>query len=544
MRRCSFALVIGLVLAAFSGGVSAQFESVGNLQFPTSGSPEAQKHFLRGVAILHSFGWKQAIAEFQAAQKLQPDFAMAYWGETLCYNHPLNTEQDAASPRKVLGRLGATTADRLAKAPTEREKGFLQAVELLWGDGDYRARRVRYMESMERLYAKYPADAEVALFYAVSLLSGGRALDDSTFRLEMKAGAIAQSIFAENPNHPGAAHYSIHAFDDPVHAPLGLRAARAYAKIAPAVSHARHMPTHIFIQHGMWSEVAVQNASAYEAAHDLWQPGDSVGDMIHSLDWGQYGYLQLGDYERARQSIELIQGVVQRSDAGRARGALALAKARYVVETQEWKVAPVADDAAAATLLAVGMSAAETGDLSTAAQAEAKLKEIVEKRSAGKVSESAHDHGAGSAGASMTALPENAKSAAIMYREVAALVRLAKGKESAEEAVSLLTEATRIEESMRPPNGAADPIKPSHELFGEVLLEIGRPAEAVKQFETSLSRMPNRALSLLGIARAHAKNGDRAKASEHYRKLTDIWKGRETLPAFQEAKRFLTSEEP
>ena len=163
-----FALVIALALVA---PASAQLENVGNLSFPTSGSPEAQRHFLRGVAILHSFGWKQAIAEFKLAQKAQPDFAMAYWGETLCYNHPLNSQQDAKNPRAVLARLGPNRAARLAKAPTAREKGFLEAVEELWGEGDWRQRRVAYMNAMERLHKQFPNDDEVTTFYALSLLS-------------------------------------------------------------------------------------------------------------------------------------------------------------------------------------------------------------------------------------------------------------------------------------------------------------------------------------------------------------------------------------
>jgi hypothetical protein len=237
-RRLPFAAP--LMLVAFLGSpVAAQLESVGNLRFETSASPEAQKHFLRGVAILHSFGWKQAIAEFQAAQKIDPDFALAYWGESLCYNHPLAPEQDGKTPREVLARLGATPEARLAKAPTAREKGFLRAVEDLWAEGpqkdDWRARRVAYMEAMARLHQEFPDDDEVTTFYAVSLLSGARALEDNTFRLEVKAGALSMDVFNRNRNHPGAAHYIIHSFDDPIHAPLALDAADAFADIAPAV---------------------------------------------------------------------------------------------------------------------------------------------------------------------------------------------------------------------------------------------------------------------------------------------------------------------
>ena len=308
--RSSWLLGLGVPTAA-------QLENVGNLTFPTSASPEAQRHFLRAVAILHSFGWKQAIAEFKLAQKAEPDFALAYWGETLCYNHPLTAEQDAKNPREILARLGPNTAARLAKAPTPREKGFLQAVEALWGDGEWRARRVAYMEAMERLHKQFPNDDEVTTFYALSMLSAARATDDSTYRPEMKAGALAMQVFRRNPNHPGATHYIIHAFDDPVHAPLALEAAFAYAKIVPAVSHAVHMPTHIFIQHGMWNEVAHQNVRAFGIAKDLWQPGDSPGDMAHSGDWGQY---RLPAARRLRRRPRTHQGV-RRDGRGDQTGA-------------------------------------------------------------------------------------------------------------------------------------------------------------------------------------------------------------------------------
>src|SRR5262245_7130336 len=239
MRRWLACAVLAMALVA---PASAQLENVGQLAFPTSGSAEAQKHFLRAVAILHSFGWKQAIAEFKLAQQAQPDFAMAYWGETLCYNHPLNAEQDAKNPRAVLARLGPNTDARMAKAPTAREKGFLGAVEALWADGpDWRQRRVAYKDAMEKLHKQFANDDEVTTFYARSMLSAARATNDDTFRPEIKAGALAMEVVKHNPKHPGAVHYIIHAFDDPVHAPLALDAARVYAEIVPALSHAVHM---------------------------------------------------------------------------------------------------------------------------------------------------------------------------------------------------------------------------------------------------------------------------------------------------------------
>ncbi len=527
------------VLVSFlASPVAAQLESVGNLRFDTSGSPEAQKHFLRGVAILHSFGWKQAIAEFQAAQKIDPDFALSYWGETLCYNHPLAPEQDGKTPREVLARLGASPEARLAKAPSAREKGFLGAVEALWAEGaqkdDWRARRVAYMNQMARLHQEFPDDDEVTTFYAVSLLSGSRALEDRTFRLEVKAGALAMDIFHRNRNHPGAAHYIIHAFDDPIHAPLALEAAKAFADIAPAVSHAIHMPTHIFIQHGMWERVALQNMRAHQVASDLWKSGDSMSDMSHSLDWGQYGFLQKGDYAKGAEDVRRFEEMVKMSDNDRASSGFALAKARYIVETEEWKVQELPEGASGEEILANGMSAMRLGDLAVAEKME---KRLADKASSPSKSESGSAH-AGH-GAAPPPPSDEDQSTKVMHLEMAALVALARGNK--DEAVELLRKATTVETTMRPPAGAADPVKPSHELLGEVLLETGNPSEAAKAFEASLLRMPNRARSLLGSARSHAAAGDRATASERFQKLVEIWGGHKDLPGYQEAERYLSS---
>lgn len=499
-----------------------QLEQVGHLSFPTSASPEAQRHFLRGVAILHSFGWKQAIAEFQLAQKAQPDFAMAYWGETLCYNHPLSPIGDDKNPRAVLARLGPDTAARLAKAPTAREKGFMEAVEALWAEGpDWRARRVAHMQAMERLHKQFPDDDEVTTFYALSLLSGARATNDDSYRLEMKAGALAMDVFRRNPNHPGATHYIIHAFDDPVHAPLALEAATVYAKIVPAVSHAVHMPTHIFIQHGMWNEVAHQNVRAFNVAKALWQPGDSPGDMAHSGDWGQYGFLQLGDYEGARERIRAFEELAATTKNPRATSVLALVNARYIIETEEWKVQPVADDASDETLLANGMSAVATRDLATADRMVA----LLAARTGGPSGASAHaDHAPAPAAPAMGGGPDSGKSVRIMHKELQALAAEARGQK--EQAVALLKEAVAIEASMRPPNGAADPVKPSHELLGEVLLRAGQAADAAAAFDASLLRMPNRARSLMGSARAHAAAGHPDIAAERSATLQSFWKGK------------------
>ena len=522
MCRLLCCAVIALCLVT---PASAQLENVGNLSFPTSAKPDAQRHFLRGVAILHSFGWKQAIAEFQLAQKAQPDFALAYWGESLCYNHPLNSQMDAKEPRAVLARLGSDRAARLAKAPTDREKGFLTAVEELWGDGDSRQRRINYMTAMERLHKQFPNDDEVKTFYALSVLSASSAVDDRTARMNVKAGALAMDVFKRNPNHPGAVHYIIHAFDDPVHAPLALEAAHVYAKIVPAVSHAVHMPTHIFIQHGMWNEVANQNMRAFNVAKELWQPGDVPGDMAHSGDWGQYGFLQLGDYAGARERIQAFEWMAETTKNSRANGALALVRARYIIETEEWKVQPVAESASNETVLANGFSAVKTGDMATAEKMEALLAAKAKAAPGGDADANPHAaHGAAPAAPAAGGNPDAGKGVRIMHKELQALIAQAKGQP--DQAIKLLTEAAQIEESMRPPNGAADPIKPSHELLGEVLLQAGKAKEAADAFETSLLRMPNRARSLMGAIKAHTAAGNTQRAAERQATFNSFWKGK------------------
>ena len=519
MRSIIRLAAAALLVWTFALPATAQFELVGSLQFPTSTqSAEAQNHFLRGVAILHSFGWKQAIEEFQTAQELDPDFVLAYWGETLCYNHPLFGEPtpDEDNPRAVLARLGPTRDARLAKAPTDRERGFLNAVETLWAeDGTYDERRVAYMDVMADLNARYPDDHEVATFYAVASLSAARALEDQTGRLEVRAGTIALAVFNANPEHPGAPHYVIHSFDDPIHAPLALESAMKYVDTAPAVAHARHMPTHIFIQHGMWALVSRHNQRAYDAARDLWEPGDSVGDTVHPLDWGQYGDLQLGDYHKAQTWIERIEMVAKESEGQtRAINAVSLLKARYVVETEEWTMVEVTEESSLPELLATGLSAVHLGDIDTAMKAESELA----KRAAD--------------GSSQTK---------ITHKEVAAAIRVAEGL--GDEATMLMDEALEIVATQRLPNGAANPVKPPYELYGELLLALDRPEEASEKFEMSLLRMPKRAQSLLGAARAAAASGDDTAAREHYSELLSFWQGQADHPGTEEARRFTAQDQ-
>ncbi len=284
------------VLAVASSHLLAQQASLGKIDFPTSGSAQAQAHFLRGVAALHSFWFEEALDAFRASTRVEPDFMMGYWGEAMANNHPLWAEQDTEAGRKVIAKI------RNTEKLTPKERAFIDAVKLLYGDGDKLTRDMAYSAVMERMYRQYPDDLEVAAFYALSLLGTGRR-EDKGFRRQMQAGAIALDVYQKNPNHPGAAHYIIHAFDDPDHAILAFPAARRYADIAPEAHHARHMPSHIFLQLGMWPEAAASNESAW-AASDAWVKNKGLPVSLrdyHSLHWLLYVYLQLGRYGKAEE---------------------------------------------------------------------------------------------------------------------------------------------------------------------------------------------------------------------------------------------------
>src|SRR5438128_6360463 len=256
-------MLAALTISISPSALSAQQSKLGKVNFPTSGSEKAQAHFLRGVAALHSFWYEEALDEFRESTKVEPDFMMGYWGEAMSYNHPLwGDEQQTAAARKALEKVTDS------KKVTERERAYLNAVKVLYGEGDKASRDKAYSIAMEKIYRDYPEDLEAACFYALSLL-GSVKPDERGFLRQMRAGAIALDVFQKKPNHPGAAHYIIHAFDDPEHAILALPAARRYALIAPEEHYARHMTSHIFLQLGFCPEAAAANASSW-STYDAW----------------------------------------------------------------------------------------------------------------------------------------------------------------------------------------------------------------------------------------------------------------------------------
>ena len=280
------------------------------------------------------------------------------------------------------------------------------------------------------------------------------------------------------------------------------------------------MPTHIFIQHGMWDLVSTHNQSAYEVAMELWQPGDSVSDAVHSLDWGHYGDLQLGDYEKARVWLDRLNQIARDSDGQRrALVTIPMLEARYIVETEQWSIGEIENDTPAYLLLSTGISSVYLGELDTAKQAEAMLQAFVENGNEADV------------------LRDSDVWIPIMQREVAALIEASQG--NADQAITLMDEALAFLATVRPPNGAANPVKPAYELYGEILLMLDRPEDAIAKFETSLQRMPNRPRSVLGLARALERTGDEEGAAERYRQLSEIWEGRESLTGLQEARDYI-----
>src|SRR6184192_4611003 len=349
-------------LACFLAGasLSAQTPGLGTITFPSSGAPAAQAPFIRGVLLLHSFEYQDAARAFREAQRIDPGFALAYWGEAMTYTHPLWDEQDVNAARASLQRLGLTPQARRAKAPTPREQAYLDAVEILYGDGPKARRDTAYSRAMERLVARFPADREAQVFYAASLL--GLSQGVRNVPTYMRAATIVGRVFRDNPDHPGAAHLLIHCYDDPIHAPLGLAAARAYSKIAPDAAHAQHMTTHIFLALGMWDEVVSQNEIASGGDRAAWTPH-------HYTEWLGYGYLQQGRYQEALQHLELMHQNM--NQARRGRPVLAEMRADYVVNTERWDspclqwsidLTGVRARDAAVDVFVAGLSALKRGD--------------------------------------------------------------------------------------------------------------------------------------------------------------------------------------
>ncbi|MEO5590805.1 MAG: hypothetical protein ABIS03_14585 [Gemmatimonadaceae bacterium] len=482
-----------VVTTACSQDSRAQQPRLGTIDFPVSASSAVAVHFTRGVLFLHSFEYGLAAEEFRKAQKLDPAFAMAYWGEAMTQTHPVWNEQNQAGARQILGRLASTSQSRRAKALTQREKAYLNAVETLYGEGGKARRDTLYSGEMKRLMTAYPDDLEARAFYALSLLGLNQGNRDVATYLE--AAEIAKPVFAWNPDHPGAAHYIIHSYDDPEHASLGLAAAQAYSKIAPGAAHAQHMTTHIFLALGMWDEVVSQNEIASGPDRDTWTPG-------HYTWWLNYGLLQQG---RKAEALRMLNQMTPRSGKAlppRQDYALRQMRARYAVDTEDWDAA---------------------GDLGNTTEAMfvkgfAAFKRQQRAELAGALSsiESLN----GKAGTSVDSYN------AIQELELRGLSRFANGDRAA--AMALMDTAVAREIALPVDFGPPGLLKPTRELYGELLLEAGDAQAARHQLGLALKMTPRRARTLAGLAAAEKASGDSAAAAATLATLAAITRSQST----------------
>ncbi|MDH3403068.1 MAG: hypothetical protein OES32_03855 [Acidobacteriota bacterium] len=513
LRAARAALVLCAVAAP--GILPAQL--LGKIEFPSSGAAEAQDDFVAGVLYLHNFEYEDAREAFQRAREIDPGFAMAWWGEAMTHNHPIWMEQDTEAGRAVLAALGAGPEERRSRAGSEREAGYLAAVETLFGaagDGTTKEERDdRYREAMRRLHEAWPEDDEAAAFYALSIL--GTAHEGRDFATYMRAAAVAAEVWERNDEHPGAAHYLIHSFDDPIHAPLGLPMARRYAAIAPAAAHAQHMTSHIFVALGLWQEVVDANTIASRVQNEsLAARGRPPRLCGHYPFWLEYGYLQQGRWQEAGRVLAACRaGLSAASDAGE-RWHFAAMRARYLVDTEAWeRAAELADTVFAGTVFANtvfadGLAAYHLGSREAVAAAIDGLRRIDAE--------------------------DEKDAAAILALELEGLALLATDSAAA---LDTLTAAVAAEAALPYEFGPPVVAKPAAELLGEVLLDLGRSGEAGDAFRRQLERTPLRTASLLGLARAATASGEYELARETYGRLAAVWASAEdSVGALEEAR--------
>jgi tetratricopeptide (TPR) repeat protein len=450
-------------------------EGLGSLSFPNSGAPGAQASFLRGVLLMHSFEFDAAAEAFREALAADAGFALAYWGEAMTYNHPLWQQQDADAAREVLGRLAATPMERAMKAPTPRERQYMEAVDILYGTGTKQERDERYMLVMARLQDAFPDDMEARAFHGLSILGSRDGARD--FATYMRAAATVQPVFDANPDHPGAAHYLIHSFDDPVHAPLGLPAARRYASIAPEAAHAQHMTSHIFVALGLWDDVVAANVRASDTQNrQSLARGGKANVCGHYSSWLQYGYLMQGQTAKAEALLDACHVRMDEQPSAAERGYFGSMRARQVLDTEDWTLATrwTWPDGHAPSGGTAGFDYAFTNAFAALRQ------------------------GNPAPARALIAAPAPTDSAvALQMQELRGLLAIHDGQ--TDEGLADLRAAADAEDALPFEFGPPAVLKPTHELLGEALLALGRRAEAAVLFRRAAERTPGRRLVLAGL---------------------------------------------
>jgi len=491
-------------------------EPLGRVAFATSCRPDAQARFERAVALLHSFWYEKAADTFREAVAADSTCAMGYWGQAMSLFHQLWTPPVGAELAAGL----AASERGLALARTPRERDYLAAIRTYYADyggTDHKTRLVAYAHAMEGIRRRHPRDREASIFYALSLIALAQAnATDTTFSYQKRADAILEPLFKVEPRHPGLAHYLIHANDVPQLARLGLYAARRYAEIAPDVPHAQHMPSHIFTRLGLWDDDIASNtrsaaaARAFEDERHLNALWDQRG---HAWDYMVYAYLQQGRDAEAKRVVDQAAAVTAVYPVGSLPNEYALAAipARYALERGRWRdatalavrPAPEWRAAEAITHFARALGAARSGDTASARSAVSALDEI--ERAEGAAG-GAHAYWAGQ----------------VRIQRFAASAWLARTTGDTAGALRLAAAAADLEDVTQKHPVTPGAVLPARELLGDLLLELGRPADAARAYAASLAQQPNRARSLFGAARAAELAGDVRVARVRYREYLTL----------------------
>ncbi|HYL46113.1 MAG TPA: hypothetical protein VEU52_03740 [Candidatus Limnocylindrales bacterium] len=471
-------------------------EKLGAVSFANSCAPAVQARFERAVALLHSFTYSLSEQAFREVAEADPRCAMAHWGITMTYYHEL-WEPAISAANLARGRAELEQAKELGG--TEREKEFIDALSVYYRDSENvtPAQRAKsYADAMSDVARKNASDVEAQVFYALALLSAASPLD-KTHANQKLAAQILEPLFRQQPQHPGIAHYLIHACDNAEMASQGLPAARAYAAIAPSASHALHMPSHIFTRLGLWDDSIASNQSARAAAH---QQGDT-GEELHAMDYLTYAYLQRGRDAEAAQVVEDLKSKSLRSASDfKVAYATTAMPVRYAIERKQWAEAANLEPlpgapahVAAISYWARAVALARLSRAESAAAEIAKLEECLEQlRAKGNTYWATQTH--------------------VLLLEAQGWIALAGGK--SEEAAASLRSAAEEEDGVEKLPVTPGPILPAREQLAEMLLSLNRPAEAMTEFDASLAASPGRRAALLGAARCAELLGDKTKAQQ------------------------------